>query len=287
MKSIYKSPQAREKIFQLYDQKLASLDFPLEEKDLNTTYGQTRVIVSGNPKGQKVVLFHGVHAGSPLTLECIKGLQKDYQFYAIDTIGQATKSADTTINIKDESFALWADEVLDQLDVTSAHFIGISYGAYILQKLITHRPSKVEKCVFIVPSGLANGNFWPSMTKLSIPLMKYQFSKKDKDLRAFVKHFVPEEDTYMFEFQKAILTGLHMDLRRPQILQKKDVEHFTNPVYLILADDDVFFPDDKVLKQAKVVFQNLKDVHLLKDCKHMPNGTHLFEMEQKIKQWIG
>ncbi len=286
MKSIYKTSKAKKKVLDLYDKKLKSLDFPIEEKDISTSYGTTRVIISGNPEGKEVVLFHGVHAGSPLTLECVKGLQNDYHFFAIDTIGQATKSADTSIKIKDDSFAIWADEVLDELAISNADFIGISYGAYILQKLIAHRPAKVGKCVLVVPSGLANGNFWTSFTKLSIPLIKFQITKKDKDLREFVKHFIAEDDNYMFEFQKAILTGVHLDYRRPQILQSKDVEHFTNPIYIIAADDDVFFPAEKVIARAKIVFKNLKEVYLLKDCKHIPYGAHFSEIENKIKQWI-
>lgn len=287
MKSIYKSPKAKENVLDFYDKKLRSLGFPFNEKDVYTSYGLTRVIISGNPNGKKVVLFHGIHAGSPLTLECIQGLQTDYQFFAIDTIGQATKSAETSINIKDDSFAVWADEVLDELAIGKADFIGISYGAYILQKLIAHRPAKVGKCVLVVPSGLANGNFWASFTKLSIPLIKFQITQKDKDLREFVKHFIAEDDTYMFEFQKAILTGVSLDYRRPQILQPKDVEHFNNPVYLIAADNDIFFPADKVILHAQKVFKNLKEIYLLKNCKHMPHRSHFQEIENKIKQWIG
>ncbi len=98
----------------------------------------------------------------PLTIGAVKELRKEYLLIAIDTIGQATKSDETVLNIKDDSYAIWADEVLDKLNITSANFIGISYGAYILQKLITHRPKKVTKCVFVVPSGLVNGAILPS-----------------------------------------------------------------------------------------------------------------------------
>lgn len=286
MKGIYKTPHDKEKILALYEEKLKSLDFLFMEKDVETAFGRTRVIVSGNDKGKKIVMFHGIHAGSPLSLECIKNLLEVYKIYAIDTIGQATKSAETKINIKDNSFALWADEVLDGLSIEYADFIGISYGAYILQKLITHQPQKVGKCIFIVPGGLANGDFWPSLKNLSLPLIKFQITIKDKNLKKFLRHFVPEDDKFMFAFQRAILTGLHMDYRRPQILQKGDVEHFTNPVYIIVADDDIFFPAEKVFAQAEKVFKNLKEVHYLKNCKHMPNPSHFVEIENKIRQWI-
>ncbi len=286
-RSIYKSEASKKAVLELYDKKARNLDFPFDQFDIATSYGNTRVLTAGNEKGKKIVLFHGVHAGAPLSLESIKNLIPTYMVYAIDTIGQATKSAETIMNIKDDSFAKWAEEVLDGLFIRKADFIGVSYGAFILQKLIIHRSQKLNQCIFIVPSGLANGGFWSSFKKLSLPLLRYQISKKDKDLRKFVRHFVPEGDEYMFEFQKAILQGVHLDYRRPSILQQADVAHFSNPVSMILADDDVFFPAAKIKRHAEKIFQNLKEVYLLKGCKHIPNSAHLREIEQKIKEWVG
>lgn len=286
MKSIYKSPEAKEKLMQLYDHKESSLEFPIQRHDVSTSYGVTRVLSTGPENGRKLVVFHGIHAGAPLTLESVQYLQTSYRIYAIDTVGQATKSAETTIDLKNDSYARWAEEVLSQLSIAKADFIGISYGAFILQKLITSQSDRVEKCIFIVPSGLANGDFWPSFKKLSIPLIQFLFSKKDKHLRKFIGNFIPEDDEYMFEFQKALLLGVHMDYRRPGILRREDVTHFTHPVYILTADDDVFFPHDKVSQQARKIFKNLKEIHLLKDCKHMPAPTHLAEIEGKLSEWL-
>ncbi|HAD97388.1 MAG TPA: hypothetical protein DCG19_08270 [Cryomorphaceae bacterium] len=285
-KSIYRSPEARRKVLALYESKAKNLDFPYREEDVHTSFGHTRVIISGNEQAKKLVLFHGVHAGSPLALESISSLQNHFHIYAIDTIGQATKSAETTLNIKDDSLAVWADEVLTELGITKAGFIGVSYGGFILQKLITHRPEKVNTCIFIVPGGLANGNFWPSLIQLTLPLIRFKITRKDVDLRKFIHSFVPEDDPYMFHFQKAILLGVHMDYRRPGILQKQQVSHFTKPVYLIVADNDVFFPAHKTVKQARKVFNNLREVHMLKNCRHMPHPSHFPEIEQKIKIWL-
>ncbi len=287
MKSIYKTPEDKKKILAAYEQKLKNLDFKFTEKDIDTSFGKTHVIIAGNEHGKEIVMFHGIHAGAPLSLESVKNLLPEYKIYAIDTIGQATKSAETTLNIKDDSFARWADEVLNGLSIKKADFVGVSYGSYILQKLISHKPERVGKCIFVVPSGLANGDFWVSMKRLSLPLMRFLITKKDEDLRKFVHNFIPEDDAYMFSFQRAILTGLHMDYRRPQILQKQDVAHFTNPVFIIAADSDLFFPANKSIVQAQKVFKNLEEVYLLKDCKHMPHKTHFVEIENKLRQWIG
>lgn len=286
MKSLYKSIQAKTAIMSLYEEKLKSLQIDYKEIDINTTFGRTRVIKTGNENGKIIVLFHGINAGAPLTLEAVKDLRKDYLLYAIDTIGQATMSDEKRINILDNSYALWSEEVLRLLSINEAIFIGISYGAYILQKLVTYKPEIVKKCIFVVPSGLVNGKAGASITKLTFPLIRFLITKKDAHLKKFTKAFVPEEDDFMFRLQKAILTGVNMDYRRPILLEEKDVKNFTSPVYMIVADNDIFFPGHEATERAKKIFKNFKEVQVLKNCKHMPSKVDYLEIQQKIKDWI-
>ena len=155
-----------------------------------------------------------------------------------------------------------------------------------LQKLITYNPEMVGKCIFVVPSGLVNGKFMESMSRLSFPLMKFLFTKKDSDLKKFISAFVPEDDEFMFRLQKALLTGLNMDYRRPTLLKKEDVQNFNGSVYMIVADDDVFFPGQDAVEKAKAIFRNFKAAHVLKGSKHMPSKENYPEIQEKIKQWI-
>lgn len=287
MQKLYKSKNAKDLIMTLYDEKLNSLEIVYDEIDVKTSFGRTRVIKTGNENGQKIVLFHGINAGAPLTLEAVKGLRNKYLLYAIDTIGQATKSDENRINIKDNSYALWAIEVLKELQIKEANFIGISYGSYILKKLISHSPEKVLKCLFIVPSGLVNGAFRPSLMRLTLLLIRFHITKKDNHLKAFLKAFVPEDDEFMFKLQKAMLLGVNMDYRRPVLLQEKEIQNFTNPVYIMVADDDIFFPGNAAINRAKKIFRNIQDIYVLKNCKHMPARDLFPVIEDKIKLWIG
>ncbi|MFK7772956.1 MAG: alpha/beta fold hydrolase [Saprospiraceae bacterium] len=271
----------------LYNEKLKSLNIEYTEIDVDTKFGMTRVIKTGNPNGKPIVLFHGFSAGAPLTLEAIVGVRDEYCLYAVDTIGQATKSAETQMNIKDDSYGLWADEVIEKLNLNSVNIIGISYGAFIVQKLITHKPGRVEKCIFVVPSGLVNGNIWESITKLTIPLLKFKMTKKDKHLQAFIKSFVPDGDDFLFRLQKALMTGIYLDTKVPKLLTKKNVKHFDSPVYIITVSNDVFFPGDKMAKRSKMLFNNLKEFHFLKNSKHMPGKETYGEIQMKVKEWIG
>lgn len=286
MKPLYKSPEAREAIMALYDEKLADLKVSYKEIDVETNFGRTRVIHCGNPKGRTMVMFHGINIGSPLTIEALQGLCDRYNIYAIDTVGQATKSAERPINMKDNSYAYWADEVLSGLNIKTAIFIGASYGAFILQKLITERPERAEECVFIVPSGFVNGELWQTFTDLTLPLMKFMLFQKDEHLKAFLRSFLPAEDEFMYRLNKELLTGCNIDYRRPGLLKESDVKDFNQPVYFIVASDDIFFPGPKVIKRGKELFKNIQGIHTLQDTKHIPTKKTYYEICDKIKSWI-
>lgn len=284
--SIYKEHGVKDRVFQMYDEKLSSLNISYEEMNIATSYGNTHVIRTGNAGGKKVVVFHGINAGAPVALEAVKELGDHYDLYAIDTIGQATKSDENILDVQDHSFAIWADEVVAGLGLEKADFVGVSYGAFILQKLIAHRPQKVGKCIFVVPSGLVNGKMLRSIVDISFPLMRFMITKKEAHLKSFLKYFVPESDTYMRRLQREILLGVKMDFRRPKLLEASDVSHFTNPVYMIVADDDIFFPGKEAVKKAEKIFKNLQEVYFLPDCKHMPGVEHYPLIQSKLRSWL-
>ncbi len=284
--SIYKNKETKIAIQELYYEKLNSLKIEYQEIDVNTKYGRTRVIKTGKSNGTKIIVFHGMNTGAPVALEAIKELTDSYNIFAIDTIGQATQSEETRVNIKDNSFALWADEVLEKLQIKTANFIGVSYGGFILQKLISHKPERVSKCIFVVPAGLVDGAFFPSLTKVTFPLIKFLLTKNDNHLHNFLSKFINEDDNFMFRLQKAMLLGVKMDYRRPPILKIKDVMHFEKPVYLMTVDNDIFFPGNESIKKAQNIFKNLQDIYILENNKHMPNKKQYPEIQQKIREWI-
>lgn len=285
-KAVYKTSEAKRILLGLYDKKLAACNIDYEELDLDTYAGKTHVIATGAKDAPPIVIFHGINAGAPLALEAIKGLNKQYRIYAIDTIGQATKSAENVLAINDDSYGKWAAETLTQLGLTSVPVIGVSYGGFLLQRLIMHSPKLVSKAIFVVPAGLSGGSFFRSMKELTLPLMRFMFSKSDKNLIKFIRAFCSDLDQHTITMQKTLLSGVNIDFRRPKLLQAKDVKGFESPVYAIVADDDIFFPGDKTIERCKAIFENFKDTHILKNSKHIPALASYQEIEDKIGDWL-
>ena len=284
--SIYKNRETKEQLMKLYDEKLQSLAIKYTEIDVPTKFGLTRVVKTGNPKGKQVILFHGINAGAPVTLEAVKGLIDDYALVVIETVGQATKSEGVVMNIKDDSFAVWADEVLEYLNITNGTMVGISYGAFIVGKIIKFKPERIGKCILVVPSGIVNGDFWDSMKKLTFPLIKWHITKKDKDLTSFINAFIPKGDEFMHRMLSVMMKGVKLDTRIPTLLKAGDIKEFNKPVFVMAADNDVYFPGEKVIKRSAELFANLQETYLLKDSNHMPSESAFTEIELKLREWI-
>lgn len=285
--SIYRNPQAKAKIMALYDQKLSDCALShYKSLYIPTSAGTTHVIVVGDTGLPPVLVLHGINAGAPVSLEAIQDLFPKYCIYAIDSIGQATRSAETRLPVKDNSYGYWLGEVMEGLSLDKGPVVGISYGGFLLQKLIMVHPEKVEKAIFVVPAGVVNSDFFTSMQKLFLPMTRFFITKKDKDLKKFISSFYTQVDDYALAFQRETLLGLKMDYSRPPLLTREAVAGYEAPVYAMVADDDVFFPGEACVAKLREAFSNFKEAHVLKNCRHIPSAAVFTEIAQKLDAWL-
>ncbi len=68
MKSIYKSEQGKEEIINLYDSQLSRLNKPWNDVYLDTSFGRTHIVETGNLLGEPLLVFHGGNATTAYNL---------------------------------------------------------------------------------------------------------------------------------------------------------------------------------------------------------------------------
>jgi pimeloyl-ACP methyl ester carboxylesterase len=284
--TIYKSPAVKAEIMALYDAKLKACGLVYEERYVDTTAGSTHVIICGPADKPPVVLLHGINAGAPLALEAMRDLTDRYRIYAVDTVGQTTKSAETRLSVKDNSYGKWLAEVMEGVGLHQPAVIGVSYGAFLLQRLMAHAPERVQKAIFVVPGGFVNGGGWVSMKKLFFPLLKFNIGKKEEQLLKFLDAFYNTKDPHSVAFQRAVLLGVKMDYRKPPLVTAAEMAAFQAPVYAMFADNDIFFPGDKALARCKEIFKNFKESTVLKGSKHIPDVTDYPKIAKQLGIWL-
>ena len=89
----FKSQEGKEKIINLYNQKLKELNIHYLEKIVETKFGLTNVICTGDSKNSPLVLIHGTGGCAPQILDSFPNLASKYCVYAIDVLAQPNKSA--------------------------------------------------------------------------------------------------------------------------------------------------------------------------------------------------
>lgn len=119
---IYRSEAGRSKSLALYDRQLSLLGMPFTDLYVDTSYGQTHVVETGNPRGKPLLVFHGGNSTTAYNLLMCRFLLDGFHIYAVDTIGHPGKSAEVCLSPRGYSYGTWAGEVMD----------GIGYGEIAL-----------------------------------------------------------------------------------------------------------------------------------------------------------
>ena len=86
MNSLFKSEQGKEEILQLYDAKLESLNIEYEYLTVQTSFGMTNIIVTGDPANPPIIIVHGSNGCAPIALETYANLHKTYRVFAVDVL---------------------------------------------------------------------------------------------------------------------------------------------------------------------------------------------------------
>ncbi len=285
--SIYKSDQSRKDLLALYEQKLAYSGISTyEDRYLETPAGKTHVIIAGKPQNPPIVILHGINAGAPLAMEPLADLVQHYCLYGIDTLGQVGKSDEVRLPLKGTAIGQWLTHCLNQLQLTQPTVIGISYGGFLLQRLLAESPQRVGRGIFVVPAGFGEGPFWSTFRRVSWPLLRFLLSKSESNLKRFLSAFSVSEDSWSLAFHRSILLGVKVDYRRPPMATAAEMAAVEAPIHLIAADDDVFFPAEQSVEKCRRFYKNFQGYHILTQSKHIPARAQYPEIAGLIEKWL-
>ena len=126
MESLYKSKEGKNEILKLYDEKLEQLNINYEYKVVDTNFGKTNIIITGEDSNPPIILMHGSNACAPIALETYANLNSHFKVYAIDVLAQPNKSAEIRLSMKDDSYGKWMNEIIDLLGLEKVTLAGFS-----------------------------------------------------------------------------------------------------------------------------------------------------------------
>ena len=275
----FKSQEGKEKIITLYNQKLKELNIEYSEKLVETKFGVTNVITTGDKKNPPLVLIHGTGGCAPQILDSFPNLGSKYCVYAIDVLAQPNKSAENRLDMKSLDYGKWLIEVIIKLRLKSVTLVGFSFGGFISLKALEFNETPIKQVFLIAPVYIVNGNPLVSLFKMFLPLKKFIKTNNQKHIKKVMGELFSEYDDFALNYMSNTFQHCNMDFSPLPIISKNSGKNIKTPITIFAAEKDIMFPGKKMIKRAKQLFPSLKEAVLFGGSKHVPRATDFRKIE--------
>lgn len=282
MPSLYISPEAKQEIADLYHEKLEALGISYDMQEVETSFGETTVIATGDSGNPPLVLVHGANGCAPVALEVYPNLAGKYRVYAVDVIGEPNLSAETRPGKKDNGYGHWMNEVIAQLGLKDVTMVGFSLGGLVIWKTLLADESNIREAFLTAPAGIVNGNPLKGLFKIFIPMKRYMHTHNPKHVDKFLREVFTEPDDFAHRFIAKALLHFDMDFSPIPVITKKEAGQIQTPLTIVGAKQDIMFPGEKMLKRARKIFPSLQQAILLEQSKHVQSRKDNDLVEQLV-----
>ncbi|APZ46683.1 hypothetical protein BW723_10465 [Polaribacter reichenbachii] len=267
MKSKIKNTD-KAQILNLYYQKLDNLGLEFELQTVETTFGDTNVIILENNKKPQLILVHGFLGCAPFAVETLKGLEKHFKIYAIDVLGEPNLSDTYYLNPEEKDHSKWFYEVISRLQVYNAYLVGISLGGFIGLKGLISNSKRFKKAFFINPTGVVKWNFFKTATHVLLPSILYKKFYDQKYLLKIYNNLYPKKDVLLLTFLSEKIKITDIDAYNFPLISENEAKSIQTPFYIIASEDGVIYKGEALIKKAKKVYHSLQELVFLKNAKH-------------------
>jgi len=262
--SIYKSNEGKALIINHYDNLIKKWPVDREIINVNTSFGNTFIIASGDVGNKPIILLHGSSTNSVMWMGDIEKLSETYRVYAIDIIGEPGKSDENRPDMNGDHYGKWLDEVINALSIEKAIIIGNSLGGWMALKYATYKPEKVEKLVLLATSGITNGKM--SFMFRVMPLMLLGEKGIDRlNQIVYGKEKIPEE---ALEFGKLIMKHYRPRMGSLPVLTDQELSKLTMPTLYMGGENDALLPTKKIADRISKLIPK-GNITVLKNTGHV------------------
>ncbi len=124
-----------------------------EEIIVETPFGSTHVLVSGDAESPPLVLLHATGTSSTGWLANVGPLSTRYRVFAVDIVGEAGRSRQNQLLRDRKDCVQWLSSVLDGLGLERPCLAGWSFGGWTALAFTIDRPERVDRAVLLAPFG--------------------------------------------------------------------------------------------------------------------------------------
>ncbi len=186
--ALYKSEQGFNEIMDWYEGLVEKIDVPFTSQFANTRFGRTHMLVCGPEDAQPLILVQAAAGSAPLWRNQLTEFSKHFRVYALDTVGQPGLSDPNPPSYLNDDYVNWLTDVIDDLEIDKAHFIGVSAGGWQVMQMAIQKPERVNKIIMLSPMGVSHA-------RLPIKIWLTKVLRKGKDVDSLEKDLTAKSVT--------------------------------------------------------------------------------------------
>jgi len=152
-----------------YDEQASAVFKDFEQRQLQTSFGTTRVYTFGDKSLPTVFLFHGMRGSSLEMAWAVPALRESKRIVVVDYICDIGRSEPKTAPTSAADHAVWVKELCDGVGVTpgaKVSFIGYSYGSFLAATTALEVPELVERLILIAPAATLGSFTYGFITRI-------------------------------------------------------------------------------------------------------------------------
>jgi pimeloyl-ACP methyl ester carboxylesterase len=266
--SAFKTPQGEARFLAAYHVELQLWPVPYEEIDVLTRFGTTHVVVCGPATAPPVVLLHGYMATATMWWPNVADFSKDHRVYAIDVMGQPSKSLPRDPIRNSADFLSWLTATLDALRLDRVFLVGMSFGGWLALNYAVAVPERLRKLVLLSPGGLL-----PMVRQFTVRGMVMVWLPTRLTVRSFF-HWLGFKDRVYANLLELVYLGLKhfrmpVETARvmPAVVSDEALRTMKVPTLLLIGDQEVISDPTQALERARRLIPTFEG-ELVPGCRH-------------------
>lgn len=253
-----------------------------------SSFGNVFYKISGPIDAPAVILIHGVGMNHITFDSQVKELSKNYKTIVLDLPGHGKSSLENYNKRFTELSAECMNELMINIGVDKAVFVGQSMGSMVVQYFQQKHPEKIVGSIHV--PGIELKRHVGKWAKLFIPLMTgmlHLFPAKSF-YKTFGKHRSVKKDVQKYLAEAIAECGKKLVLRITKDmvhdLCDKTPEIQTRPMLIMYGEKDLFF----IRKACEKWSKNSKDsvCYKIKRADHIANQDNPFDFNEQLFKFL-
>jgi pimeloyl-ACP methyl ester carboxylesterase len=247
-----------------------------EERELETSFGATHVLVSGPAAAPPLVLLHGAGATATMWHPIIEPLSKSYRCYCVDTITDANKSIATQRIRGVSGYVDWLRQVFTALDIESARVGGLSYGGWLAGNLAGHAPELVDRLLLLCPAATLAplpAEFYFRVFSTGL-LRSPGLARRSMQWMSATPDATSDPGVDLIETILVSCRTVRFEMRPPALLSDDELRAIRAPTTVLIGDREVIYRGGPAaaLARAEALLPDVRTVLV-------PGASHLLPLD--------